>query len=189
MHTTCTRTTKTIFGCHPPSTVLDRANKNNVVRTEGSPTHSARHGPAPVWHRRHPSHTLREDRDTSPLTQTHKSGRRIRCRSGHTQGPQIIHATTAMHHGNPTHNRKEYNLQALWKIFVVCMAKECRDAAFHTALAIHVSIGSTQPPLLRFAPRAARAAPLEEVVTAYPYHRALWNKNQPHGMGAVPPRQ
>ncbi|RNC56601.1 hypothetical protein TcCL_ESM05856 [Trypanosoma cruzi] len=105
------------------------------------------------------------------------------------QGPQIIHTTTAMHHGNPTHNRKECNLHALWKMTAVCTAKECRDAALHTALAIHVSIGSTQPPLLRFAPRAARAAPLEEVVTAHPPHRALWNTNLPHRMGAVPPRQ
>ncbi|RNC36261.1 hypothetical protein TcCL_Unassigned00770 [Trypanosoma cruzi] len=105
------------------------------------------------------------------------------------QGAQIIHTTAAMHHGNPPHNRKECNLHALWKISAVCMAKECRDAAFHIAFAIHVSLGSTQPPLLRSAPRAARVAPLEEVVTAHPPHRALWNKNQPHGMGAVPPRQ
>ncbi|RNC51883.1 hypothetical protein TcCL_ESM10953, partial [Trypanosoma cruzi] len=111
------------------------------------------------------------------------------CRSGHMQGAQIIHTTTAMHHGNPPHNRKECNLHALWKISAVCMAKECRDAAFHIAFAIHVSLGSTQPPLLRSAPRAARVAPLEEVVTAHPPHRALWNKNLPHGMGAVPPHQ
>ncbi|ESS61440.1 hypothetical protein TCDM_10971 [Trypanosoma cruzi Dm28c] len=94
-----------------------------------------------------------------------------------------------MHHGIPTHNRKECNLRDLWKISAVCMAKKCRDAAFHIAFAIHVSLGSTQPLLLRSAPRAARVAPLEEVVTAHPHHRALRNTNQPHGMGAVPPRK
>ncbi|ESS61248.1 hypothetical protein TCDM_11174 [Trypanosoma cruzi Dm28c] len=94
-----------------------------------------------------------------------------------------------MHHGNSPNNRKECNLHALWKISAVCVAKECRDAAFHIAFAIHVSLGSTQPPLLRSTPRAARVAPLEEVVTAHPHHRALRNTNQPHGMGAVPPRK
>ncbi|RNC41032.1 hypothetical protein TcCL_NonESM09437 [Trypanosoma cruzi] len=49
VHTKCTRTTTTICGCHPPSTVLVGANNNsNVVYTEGSPTHTARHGPAPL---------------------------------------------------------------------------------------------------------------------------------------------
>ncbi|RNC59482.1 hypothetical protein TcCL_ESM02802 [Trypanosoma cruzi] len=105
------------------------------------------------------------------------------------QGAQIIHTATAMHHEKLPYNRKECNLHALWKIFVVCMATESRDAAFHIALAIHVSLGSTQPPLLRSAPRAARAAPLEEVVTAHPHHRALRNTNLPHRMSAVPPRQ
>ncbi|RNC47953.1 hypothetical protein TcCL_NonESM02051 [Trypanosoma cruzi] len=104
------------------------------------------------------------------------------------QEPQIVNSTTAMHHGNPS-TQKRVQLHALWKISAVCMAKECRDAAFHIAFAIHVSLGSTQPPLLRSAPRAARVAPLEEVVTAHPHHRALRNTNQPHGMSAVPPRQ
>ncbi|RNC33006.1 hypothetical protein TcCL_Unassigned04335 [Trypanosoma cruzi] len=45
-----------------------------------------------------------------------------------------------MHHGNPSYKRKECNLHALWKISAVCMAKECRDAAFHIAFAIHVSL-------------------------------------------------
>ncbi|RNC36030.1 hypothetical protein TcCL_Unassigned01033 [Trypanosoma cruzi] len=53
---------------------------------------------------------------TSPLTQTHKSGRRVRCTSGHTQEPQIVNSTTAMHHGKFTHNIKKCNLHALWKI-------------------------------------------------------------------------
>ncbi|RNC47100.1 hypothetical protein TcCL_NonESM02987 [Trypanosoma cruzi] len=69
------------------------------------------------------------------------------------------------------------------------VAKECRDAAFHIAFAIHVSLGSTQPPLLRYTPRAARVAPLKKFITAHPHHRALQNTNLPHGMGAVPPRQ
>ncbi|RNC35434.1 hypothetical protein TcCL_Unassigned01694 [Trypanosoma cruzi] len=56
MHRT---TATTARGCHPPSTVLERANNNNVVRTKGSPTHPARHGPAPVWHRRHRTHSAR----------------------------------------------------------------------------------------------------------------------------------
>ncbi|RNC39900.1 hypothetical protein TcCL_NonESM10683 [Trypanosoma cruzi] len=104
------------------------------------------------------------------------------------QGAQIVNSTTAMHHGNTTYN-KECNLHILWKISAVCMAKECRDAAFHIAFAIHVSLGSTQPPLLRSAPRSARVAPLEEFVTAHPHHRALRNTNQPYGMNEVPPRQ
>ncbi|RNC51938.1 hypothetical protein TcCL_ESM10901, partial [Trypanosoma cruzi] len=99
------------------------------------------------------------------------------------------HATTAMHHGNPHTTEKSTICMLLWKIFAVCMAKECRDSAFHIAFATHVSLGSTQPPLLRSAPRAARAASLEEVVTAHTHHRALRNANQPHGMGAVPPHQ
>ncbi|RNF08507.1 hypothetical protein TcG_09756, partial [Trypanosoma cruzi] len=135
------------------------------------------------------AHTLQEDVGISSRAQIHKSGKRIRCSHGHTQEPKIIHATTAMHHGNPTHNRKQCNLHALWKISAVCVAKECRDAAFRIAFAIHVSLGSTQPPLLRSTPRAARVAPLEKVVTAHPPHRALRNTNQPHGMSAVPPRQ
>ncbi|RNC42557.1 hypothetical protein TcCL_NonESM07787, partial [Trypanosoma cruzi] len=108
--------------------------------------------------------------------------------NGHTQEPQIVNSTTAMHHGKFPHNKK-CSLHALWKISAVCMAKKSRDAAFHIAFAIHISLGSTQPPLLRSAPRAARAASLEEVVTAHPPHRALRNTNQPHGMGAVPPRK
>ncbi|RNC41696.1 hypothetical protein TcCL_NonESM08724 [Trypanosoma cruzi] len=30
-----------------------------MVCTEGSPTHSARHGPAPLWHHRHSTHSAR----------------------------------------------------------------------------------------------------------------------------------
>ncbi|EKG05900.1 hypothetical protein TCSYLVIO_003017 [Trypanosoma cruzi] len=48
------------------------------------------------------------------------------------------------------------------------VTKECRDAAFHIAFAIHVSLGSMQSPLLRSTPRAARVTSLEEVVTAHP---------------------
>ncbi|RNC32925.1 hypothetical protein TcCL_Unassigned04423 [Trypanosoma cruzi] len=40
------------------------------------------------------------------------------------QGAQIIHATTAMHHGKFPHNRKECNLRALWKISAVCMSQK-----------------------------------------------------------------
>ncbi|EKF99247.1 hypothetical protein TCSYLVIO_009837 [Trypanosoma cruzi] len=45
------------------------------------------------------AHTLREDVGTYTLKEA-----------------QIIHTTTAMHRGNRTHNRKQCNLHALWKI-------------------------------------------------------------------------
>ncbi|RNF13164.1 hypothetical protein TcG_08549 [Trypanosoma cruzi] len=126
MHTTCTRTTTTTAsGCHPPSTVLVRANNNNnVVRTEGSSTHTARYSPTPLWHRRHRTNSARGRARISSLTQTHTSGKGIRCSSGHTQESQITHATTATHHGNSPHNRKECNLHALWKISAVRMSQK-----------------------------------------------------------------
>ncbi|RNF02536.1 hypothetical protein TcG_11473 [Trypanosoma cruzi] len=111
MHTTCKRTAATTArGCQPPSTVLVGANNNsNVVDAEGSLTHSAPHGPAPLWQRRHRTHLTIIHARISSLTQTHKSGKGIRCSHGHTLTPQIIHATTAAHHGKFQHNRKECN--------------------------------------------------------------------------------
>ncbi|RNC39023.1 hypothetical protein TcCL_NonESM11674 [Trypanosoma cruzi] len=56
-----------------------------------------------------------------------------------------------MHHGNPTNKRVQFAC-FMENICNARVKKECRDAAFHIAFAIHVSLGSTQPPLLRSAP-------------------------------------
>ncbi|RNC46680.1 hypothetical protein TcCL_NonESM03420 [Trypanosoma cruzi] len=60
---------------------------NNVVRTKGSPTHPARYGPAPVWHRLHCTHSTRIDARVNVTFNTYKhtSGKEIRCSHGHTQ--------------------------------------------------------------------------------------------------------
>ncbi|RNC38447.1 hypothetical protein TcCL_NonESM12302 [Trypanosoma cruzi] len=60
---------------------------NNVVDIDGLPTHPARYGPAPVWHRRHRTHSTRIDARVNVAFNTYKhtSGKEIRCSHGHTQ--------------------------------------------------------------------------------------------------------
>ncbi|RNC35507.1 hypothetical protein TcCL_Unassigned01594 [Trypanosoma cruzi] len=104
MHATCTRTAATMAsGYHPPSTVLVGANNNSsVVGTESSLTHSARCGLTSVWQRRHRTHSTIIHARISSLTHTNtqkweEDSVKQRPHAGITQ---IIHATTAAHHGS-----------------------------------------------------------------------------------------
>ncbi|RNF22384.1 hypothetical protein TcG_02323 [Trypanosoma cruzi] len=103
MHTTCTRTTATTAsGCHSLSTVLERANNNNtVVSAEGSSTHSARYGPAPVWHRHHRTHLTKGRAGISSLAHTNSH------KWEENSVKQRPHART------PNHTR--HNSDASWK--------------------------------------------------------------------------
>ncbi|EKG05901.1 hypothetical protein TCSYLVIO_003018 [Trypanosoma cruzi] len=117
MHTTCTRTTTTTAsGCHPPSTVLVRANNNNnVVRTEGSSTHTARYGSAPLWHRRHRTNSARGRARISSLTQTHKWEE-----NSVQQRPHAGITDHTRHNSDaslqPPTQQKRVQLHALWKV-------------------------------------------------------------------------
>ncbi|RNC38778.1 hypothetical protein TcCL_NonESM11939, partial [Trypanosoma cruzi] len=160
-------------------TVLVRANNNNkVVRTKGSPKHPARYGPHPCG-TAVTAHTLQEDVGTPPLTRTQKKSKfaaATATRMDHKSYTPQQRCIAVI-----THTTEKSATCILYGKYLRCAWKKCRDAAFHVAFAIHISLGSTQPPLLRSAPRAARVAPLKEVVTAHPHHRALRNTNLPHG--------
>ncbi|RNC32550.1 hypothetical protein TcCL_Unassigned04828 [Trypanosoma cruzi] len=61
------------------------------------------------------------------------------------QGVQIIHTTTAMHHGNPPHNRKECNLHALWKISAMRVSQKSAVTLpfiLHSPFTYHLEVRS-----------------------------------------------
>ncbi|EKF31523.1 hypothetical protein MOQ_004640 [Trypanosoma cruzi marinkellei] len=90
--------------------------------------HTARYGPAPVWHRRHRTHLRKGRACISPLTQTQKHTKKWKENSVQQQphaGTQITHTTTAMHHGKFPHreNRCIY-AYILWKISAIRTAQQ-----------------------------------------------------------------